>query len=290
MPKFLTRDELYRLIQRELPEGVYPDGPASGYYATADSDATAQILASIYASLERVYANFFPQDALEKLDAWEIKVFGRIVYGALTPAERREKIIQQLRERLDLSKWTVIAGILEFLPAGTIVQVLENCERFGDEPNMCWKLAKSKLSHGSYLGCTERLLLPNFDEYCDPPFYYWTLARSKLTNSTRLAPTVAQAGVTKLSSTYWHRNQFKAYFYFVNVFNYSLSAEELANIDGFLKSKAIARSAYLIQDNQDPAFWHRTETVLEVDKSDNLDTVYKDGGSSTGYSGRKDTI
>ena len=96
MAKFLTQAETYRLIQRELPEGAYPDGEPARFYSTADSDATAKTISTLYSNMEEVGDNYFPQTAESKLDDWEIFVLGGITSG-LTTTERRDAIINRPR-------------------------------------------------------------------------------------------------------------------------------------------------------------------------------------------------
>lgn len=284
MPKFLNREELYRLIQRELPENAYPDGAPSAFFSTADSDSTADVAATGYSTLERIYDNYFPQSANEKIDDWEIFVFGKIINSNLTLSERQEKVVVKLRERKDMSLWTMLVGVLEFLPFGTSVQIFEQCDTFDN----CWKLSVSKLGNGTFLGCTHRIILNSFDAYCHPSFYYWTLGVSKLGVNTRLAPKKVSFDPNKLSSRAWHRQQFKAYGYGVYVFEHTLTMEERDNISSFLNAQAPARSSFYIVDNADFVTRHRTVIQQNVDRIDNFDTVFKDVGSTTGYSGRKD--
>ena len=84
MAKFLSRDEVYRLLQRELPEGVYPDGAPSSYYSTADIDSVASVASTGYANLQRIYDNYWPQSADEFLSTWEITVFAKNLSASLT--------------------------------------------------------------------------------------------------------------------------------------------------------------------------------------------------------------
>jgi hypothetical protein len=71
MPKFLSATEAYRMIQRELPENVYIDGPATAGYSTASVYSKALAIEKIYQNLERIYDNFFAQTADEKIADWE---------------------------------------------------------------------------------------------------------------------------------------------------------------------------------------------------------------------------
>lgn len=98
MPTFLDRAKVYRLLQRELPEGVYADGPASAYFSTADNDSVAGIAASGYQNLSLIYDNYFPQSAVAKLYEWEIAVFGAPSTSLLTILERQQRLLDKLRD------------------------------------------------------------------------------------------------------------------------------------------------------------------------------------------------
>src|SRR4051812_18440745 len=99
MPKFLTQAEIYRMIQRELPPESYPDGPATAFFSTADSDATAKVLSSAYDNLSLIYQNYFAQSAVEKLADWEYALFGQYQDTSQTVEVRREKLLAKIRSR-----------------------------------------------------------------------------------------------------------------------------------------------------------------------------------------------
>jgi hypothetical protein len=103
--KFLTTEELYELIQRELPEDAYPhSGNPADYLSTADSDATARVFATAYENLQSIEANNFPQSADEEaIGKWEVRYFGAVQGGPLTLTERRDRVLQKGRERRTMS-------------------------------------------------------------------------------------------------------------------------------------------------------------------------------------------
>jgi hypothetical protein len=124
MAKFLTRAELFRLLQRELPENVYPDGAPEAFLSTASIDAKAKTLADAYAAIAQLYGNFFPQTASEQIDEWEVKVFGYKTTESLTEPERINRILARLRAQPDLSRWSILLQVANIIP-GVIVDLVE---------------------------------------------------------------------------------------------------------------------------------------------------------------------
>lgn len=117
MPKFLSVTEIYRLLQRELPEDVYADGAPDLYNTAADMCAAASGFHTAYGNLERIYENYFPQYADEKIGDWEVMVFGQLSEGSLTLQERRDRVIAKLRERNRINLWSILVDILNLLPS-----------------------------------------------------------------------------------------------------------------------------------------------------------------------------
>lgn len=156
MPTFLTRAQVYRMLQRELPEGVYPDGPATAFFSTADNDAIAGIAASGYSNLSIVYDNYFPQLAVEKLSDWEMAVFGAVATSALTVLERQQRVLQQLRAQFSISYASILSQIEEIFEAAGLEFDLVNWnggqggngEKFGGG---AWDLEFSALDADTYL-------------------------------------------------------------------------------------------------------------------------------------------
>lgn len=283
MPTFLTREQLYRLIQRELPPGgAYPDGPATAFFSTAESDAAASGAASGYSSLERIYDNYFPQTALEKLDDWEIFTFGEVASaasGSLTTDERRNRIIAKIRERKDLSLFTMLTTILDVLPDGTFVQIFENCE-IGSG----WLLGESELGIDTYLGTFEKLLFSDESQYCNPTFTCWALGANELGITTKLCDSVL-TDEDDLNAFRFSIAQFMAYSFEVRVFK-ALTSTERAEILDIIDRRRPARSVGLLWDDLALEDFALITAVTDVDRFDNVNCMAKDGTSDTGYIGR----
>lgn len=170
MPHFLTREELYRVIQRELPPDTYPDGQASAYWSTADSDATAAVLATFYANMARIHDNNFVQTADERLIDWEVKVYGSPLGGSLTTQQRRDRILGKLRSRPTLNPTDMRALIATHIgESGTTYDweyVEWNVGRDGPSGEMTsWTLGYSQLGFDTYLGGGAEIL--HGDDACD---------------------------------------------------------------------------------------------------------------------------
>lgn len=279
MAKFLTQKEFYRLIQRELPEGVYPDGAPSDFDAAADSDSTGKVLATASANLERIHINHFPQDADEKIADWEVFVLGGITNG-LTLPQRQDAVVNRLRERKSLSLWSMLTAVLDLVPFGTTVEIFEFGKTFGPG----WQLGISQLGVNTKLGGTFRTIFENPEEYCEvPEFDFWTLGRSKLGTETILAP--ASGGFRAAD---WFFERFRAYAFDVRIYDYTLSDAERATIETRLDKIRPARSDYLLRDDLDLAGAGFTEVVLNIDEFNLIDAAFKDAASTeTGISGRQ---
>lgn len=115
MPTFLTQAQLYRVLQRELPEDVYADGAASAFYSTADMASVAKTLETAYSNLYRIYLNYFPQYADEKISDWEVMIFGLVSDASLTLQQRRDRILARLRTRRGITKQDMLDISLEVL-------------------------------------------------------------------------------------------------------------------------------------------------------------------------------
>jgi len=169
MPHFLTREELYRVIQRELPPATYPDGQPSAYWSTADSDSSAQVLATFYANMARIHDNNFPQTADERIIDWEIKVYGAPQGGASTLQERRDRILGKLRTHPTLNPTDMRALIAARIGAPGVNydwDYLEwNTGRDASGNTPAWSIGLSQLGYDTYLSGGAEII--NDDGDCD---------------------------------------------------------------------------------------------------------------------------
>jgi hypothetical protein len=116
MAKFLSQAEIYRILQRELPEGLYPDGAAAAYVSTAENDSVAACVSSFYTSMQGAYNNLIVTTADEdKMSDWETTVLGKIPADVLTLEERRYRILARLRSTGDISLWQIVQTVAAYI-------------------------------------------------------------------------------------------------------------------------------------------------------------------------------
>lgn len=224
MPKFLSREEVYRLLQRELPPNVYPDGPASGFYSTADMDSVADVAATGYANMERIYENYWPQTADERITDWEITAFGNPLEAYLTLAQRRDRVVQKIRARKGLTKKDMKDTVLSIIGTTRLVDISEwGCSTGG------WQIGVSQLGIETYLNAYRML---------------------DVTGPGICGANPADYGYTEED---WLGMREQAYTYQVNVYGYTLSAAERAAISAALYEAEPARSQHVIVDGLNPA-------------------------------------
>lgn len=116
MPKFLTQEELYALLQRELPEGVYPEGAPALSYSGSELDSVAKVMATQYQAASAIWYNLFPQSVSDQIDEWEIKVFGSLSTTTTVLADRIAAILSHLRSQANLSVWDMLIAVSSIVP------------------------------------------------------------------------------------------------------------------------------------------------------------------------------
>lgn len=271
MPKFLTRQEIYRILQRESPMDVYPDGAPTAFISTASMDAKAKVFASIYQNLETVYENYFPQSADERIEDWEVKVFGEPSTGGLTLLERQSRILAKLRKRPKISKWEILTLIAGYIPEGKFVQIVELCS-----PQGKWVLGRSRLGSETILGLGSPGEF-NPQTCSDLVRQGWVLGRAKLGTQTALGKDYR--GLYSL--------QAQAYGYEVRIFDYELTGDTLEQALLEIKKAEPARSSFVMKQNLDLTDYGLTVPVSDVNEFNLVDCITRDSTSTTGYSGRR---
>jgi len=224
MPKFLTREEVYRLLQRELPDFAYPDGAPSAFFSTADNDSIAGCIGTAYDNQERIYDNYFPSTAVEKITDWEITAFGVAQDAAQTIQERQDRVTAKIRSRKGLTKNDMLVTVQSVIGTDKLIEIIEwGCGDGG------WILDVSLLDYSTILNGTNFLLAtgPNLCE--DEP---------------------SDHGMTPAE---WAEMQTEAYTYEVRIFGYTLTAEEYNEIHKALNIAEPARSNHVITSGLDPA-------------------------------------
>jgi hypothetical protein len=222
MPKFLSREEIYRMLQRELPPNVYPDGAPEKFYSTADMNSIAEVVAAGYENLSEIYDNNWPQTATHKLADWEMVAFGFPLEAALTLEQRRDRTVAKIRSRKGLTGKDMVDVVKGIIGTDKLVDVSEwGCLTGG------WLISESQLGIETILN------------------------GQNLVDVTGTAPCADPADFGK-SPAEWAEMQEEAYTYQVNIYGYTLTAKELAALDQALTIAEPARSRHVIVDGLDP--------------------------------------
>lgn len=274
MPTFLTRQQLYRLLQRELPEDVYPDGAPSAFYSTADMDSIADVAATGYANLERIYANYFPQSADEYIDKWIAKLFiGTSFDAGVTLQDKRDRVIAKIRKQPTLALWEILILVAGYLPEGKYVQVVEWCCASGT-----WMLGESALGVETSLGFNTQFneLGVSAAVWCSfVSNRGWELGIDQLGIGTELD----QYGQEVMDV------QLGAFGYEVRIFGYEVTGTSYAQMVRQIKETEPARSVHLVRQNLDLNDYGLTNAVTGVDQFSSVNCITRDSASDTGYSG-----
>jgi hypothetical protein len=229
---FLQADQIYRLMQRELPEGAYADGAPSGFFTTASIYAKSAQIEKLYTNLQRIYGNMFPQSSVENIHDWEIKVFGHYLPDSLTLEERQTEIVNKLRQHPGINRQSIV-DIVRTVIGDQLFTVIDwNCDGGEINGTGVWQIGVSQLGIDTFLGGgamsdVTPALFPDAN-FCinDPAF-----------------------GKT---DDEWAAMQEQAYTYEVKIWGYTLTAEQRDALDTALTRGEPARSAHVITDGLDP--------------------------------------
>lgn len=225
MPIFLTRNQVYRILQRELPpEDVYPDGPPTAFFSTSDNDSTAAVVAQAYSNLERIYENYFPQSADERQVDWELRTFGYELSGNLTLQERRDRVLARIRQQRRTTPGDIKAEVYTVIDSSVSVEIVEwGCGDAG------WILDVSELEISTILNGYHRLN-PTGPNLCS----------------------LDAAGFGLTEEEYLEMRE-EAYTYEVRIYSYTLTSDEAAALEKVLLDAEPVRSRHFVFDGLDPA-------------------------------------
>lgn len=225
MPIFLTTNQIYRIIQRELPpENVYPDGPASAFFSTADSYATAKTLGDAYSSLSNIYDQYFPQYSTDRLADWEVLVLGKNLPETLTLQQRRDRVLAKIRSQKRATPTDMRAIVYTIIDPSIPVEIVEwGCGDAG------WVLDVSQLEVSTILNEFNNL---------------------NLVGPNLCAKDAADFGLTEQEFLDYRA---QAYTYEVRIYGYTLTAQETIDLEEALSAGEPARSKHLVVDGLNPA-------------------------------------
>lgn len=222
MPIFLTREQVYRVIQRELPDG-FPDGPASAFFLTADADSTAKVFADAYASQKNIYDNYFPNYATDRLGDFERLYLGQQLDSSIPIQARRDRVIAKIRSQRRTTPQDIIQTVYTVIDSSILVQIAEwGCGCAG------WVLDVSELDSSTIL--------------------------NEFNNLTLVGPDLCTKGAADygLTDEEFARYQKEAYFYEIRIYGYTLTDQERIDLEQAVLSAEPARSAHQILDGLDP--------------------------------------
>lgn len=223
MPIFLTQDQVYRIIQRELPEGAYPDGPASAFYSTADSDSTARVIADAYQSASGIYDNYFPNYATDRQADFENLYLGQQLDASIPLQERRDKVIAKIRSLRRTTEQDMLATVYSVIDTSIQVEIVPwGCGCNG------WMLDVSQLEISTIL--------------------------NEFNNLNIVGPDLCTKDASDFGLTpdEYARYQQEAYAYDVRIYGYTLSDQERSDLEKALLEAEPARSEHFILDGLDP--------------------------------------
>jgi hypothetical protein len=280
MAKFLSTQEIYRLLQRELPEKVDPDGAPSAFYKTASMWSKADVAATGYANLRRVYENFWPQSSEEQIDEWVVKMFGSLFGNEVDLAQKRERVIAKIRKQPNITEWEILKIVSSYVPPGTYVQVYAPCGD-GTTPGdqQWWTLGVSMLGIDTYLrGLTVYDLGIDPSEWCNfLANLHWRLGDDLLGFNTYLSE-------FKYMDIF--QVQANAYLYEIRIFGYEVTGQDLLDMQRDVDMAEPARSAYRLRQNLDLNDFGLNNIVPNVDQFSLVNCITRDSGSTTGFTGR----
>jgi len=230
MPLFPTQSQFYSVIQRELPEDVYPNaGDPSKFFSTSDSAAQAELFYQLYQHHETAYDNQWPQSAnAAGMDQHEIMHYGDLSVG-LNLAQRSARVLGKIQALPDMSRPTLRALVENELPPGTNV-VFINYNQQGPSGGMQlkWRLGVSLLGIDTYLGGG----------------MHWPAGVDICTRDP------AEGGLT---SEQLVEERINAGTYEVRIYGYTPTATELAAIERVLSESEKAAVQHVIIPNADPS-------------------------------------
>lgn len=230
MAIFLKTSDVYRLWQRELPEDVYPDGAASGSFSAASVYAKSQLTANLYANMQVIYNNIFPQTANEQQLEWEVKLFGYTLNPSLTLLERQNIVISKIRRKPGITIADMIFLVQSVIGTDKDVAIGEWQNESGQ-----WLIGVSKLGVSTIFG--SGLLLAFTTE---------NMPGLNLCSATATSLGVSQTDFNNMLAT--------SFTYSVLIYSYTPTATELSQINLLLTNGEPARSTHVIYSGLDPQF------------------------------------
>lgn len=219
MPIFLTNDQFYRVLQRELPPDVFPDGSPSAFFHNADMHSAGYAFDSASVSLSGIYEESFPQSCSGRIGDWEVKVFGTTPNSTtLTLQQRIDRVLTKLRTHLGITKADAYAIVDTAVP-GMDFAIWEWSQGQG-----MWVLGVSRLGLETRLGYGRR--------------------------GGAIGPTICDEDPADFGMTTaeWEAIREGAYTYEVRIYNKTLTTDERAAITSALLQFGRVTCQFIITD------------------------------------------
>lgn len=276
MPIFLTQQQIYKMLQRELPEGAYPGGPPSAYFSNSDMDSVANVGASGYQSLQKIYNNYFPQTSTEKIDDWVFKMFGTLFDASVPLQTKRDRVIAKIRSQPTINFWQILTTVVKYLPNGVFAQVYHACGA-----HQFWQLGVSLLGIDTILGGKQAADIgitdANIQNWCQfVSTLHWRLGQDGLGDTTFLSY-INWVDLADFQAT--------AFQYEIRIFGYQLSPTDLIAMDNEVSAIEPGRSSHIIRQNLNLNTFGLTTIVPNAGQFSGVDCIDNDPLSSTGYTG-----
>lgn len=283
MPTFLTQTQVYDIINRELPEGLFAYSPSPNkFYITSELDSYAKTIADTYSTMQNIYKNMFITTADDKLVDFELMYFNRRSAGDLTNDERRARILAKIRSQAFVSIWDILTFVCSYVPIGTYVQILESGNPYGVGS---WLVGYSEIGMNTILGdaSPQSLIGENADLVWTRGWVYG----DPLPSGVSADPLITQAAVTSMRNT--------AYSYEIRIFDYEITGDLLTNFELDLQQIEPARSQHYLYQNLNLSDYYLTIDVNNVDQftkvlyqgnNIHVDCIALDDTQLTGYKGR----
>lgn len=230
--RFLTAEIVYRALQREAPEDLYPDGAPSAFFSTADQFATAKEFEALYSNLGRIYENIFPGSADELMSQWENTIFGFPQSQLPTLADAQARLLEKINRPRGINRARIEAIVESIVGPDVVFEIADwGCEEFA------WFLDISELDINTNL---------NSGNGSPPGGQYDQGLNCRYLTSPPPGMNMDE----------WQSVRTEAYTYSVLIYDYVLSDpwglfDERSALEAALKKVEPARSAHFIQDGLD---------------------------------------
>jgi hypothetical protein len=156
VPTFPTENQLFGVLQGELPPGLYSDdtanneNPANNAWTSSEVRAWALLFVDLYSSLLAIWNNKFVTLAdASGIQRWEIMLFGAPQSATLTLTQRRNALLAQLQYQGGINYAIIYAATYALLnPLGFAFGIQTYN---GARPGSSWILNSSLLGLDTYL-------------------------------------------------------------------------------------------------------------------------------------------